>query len=57
VLADGEVKINLFGPDGAPLMIWAEGMNRSEVRRAMNIVTDNKLFLMSRWEDIRGRYD
>ena len=35
VFGDGEAKINLLGPGGTPALIWADGMSRSEVRRAM----------------------
>ena len=38
VFGDGEAKINLRGPDGAPHLVWADGMNRGEVRRAMRVV-------------------
>ena len=35
VFGDGEAKINLVGPGGEPDLVWAIGMKRSEVRRAM----------------------
>jgi Domain of unknown function (DUF4160) len=35
---DGQAKINLTGEGGQPELMWAEGMKRSDVRRAMNIV-------------------
>ena len=35
VFGDGHAKINLVGPDGAPDLVWCEGMSRGEVRRAM----------------------
>lgn len=34
VFGDGQAKIDLLGPDGAPDLVCAEGMTRSEVRRA-----------------------
>lgn len=34
VFGDGRVKINLIGPEGQPELLWAEGMKRSDVRRA-----------------------
>lgn len=57
VFGDGEAKINLLGPSGIPALIWADGMNRSEVRRAMRIVTEQQTVLLARWEDIHGRAD
>lgn len=57
VFGDGEAKINLLGPDGAPSLVWADGMTRGEVRRAMRVVTGQCAFLLQRWEDIHGRAD
>jgi hypothetical protein len=41
VFGDGQAKINLVGPGGAPELVWAEGMKRNEVRRAFTIVAEN----------------
>ena len=57
VFGDGQAKINLLGADSAPELIWAAGMNSSEVRRAMRIVVEQQVLLLSRWEDIHGRLD
>jgi len=57
VFGDGEAKINLSGADGAPALIWADGMSRAELRRAMRIVVEQQAFLRKRWEDIHGRAD
>ena len=38
VVGDGEAKIDLLGADGAPDLVWADGMTRGEVRRAMRLV-------------------
>lgn len=57
VFGDGEAKINLRGWDGSPELIWADAMSRSEVRRAMRIVTEQQGTLLSRWRDIHGRAD
>jgi hypothetical protein len=54
VLGDGEAKIDLAGPQGAPVLVWADGMTRGEVRRAMRLVTEQQAFLRQRWEDIHG---
>jgi hypothetical protein len=55
VFGDGEVKINLLGADGAPGLIWADGMSRGDVRRAMHLVIEQQEFLLACWKDIRGR--
>ncbi len=57
VFGDGEAKIDLLGADGAPDLVWADGMTRGEVRRAMRVVAEQRTFLVARWEDIHGRID
>ena len=57
VFGDGEAKIDLLGADGAPDLVWADGMTRGEVRRAMRLVAEQRAFLLARWEDIHGRVD
>ena len=54
VFGDGEAKINLLGSDGAPALVWADGMSRGEIRRAMRTVTEQQTALLARWEDIHG---
>jgi hypothetical protein len=54
---DGEAKIDLLGADGTPALIWADGMSRGEVRRAMRLVVEQQKFLLARWEEIHGRVD
>ena len=54
VFGDGHAKLNLRGADGTPDLGWAEGMNRGEVRRAMQVVIEQQAFLLARWEDIHG---
>lgn len=50
---NGEAKIDLAGD--APVLIWAVGMSRAEVRRALRIVTAARDALLARWEEIHGR--
>ena len=54
VFGDGEAKINLLGTAGSPLLIWADGMSRGELRRAMRIVTEEQTALLAQWEKIHG---
>jgi hypothetical protein len=54
VFGDGQAKINLLGPDGEPELIWADGMKRNDVRRAMRIVTEQKALFLRRWTEIHG---
>lgn len=57
IAGKGEAKINLFGPDGAPALLWADGLGRGELRRALRLVADNRALLAARWEEIHGRAD
>jgi hypothetical protein len=57
VFGGGEAKINLIGTQGGPDLVWADNMTRSEVRRSMRIVAEQRAFLLQRWEDIHGRAD
>ncbi len=54
VVGDGNAKINLLGHDGAPELLWADGMTHGAVRQAMRIVIEQQAFLLTRWEDIHG---
>jgi hypothetical protein len=57
VFGDGEAKINLTGPGDGPELIWADGMKRNDIRRAMRIVTEHKALFLRRWTEIHGRID
>ena len=57
VFGDGEAKINLLEQGGASALVWADGMTRSEVRRAVRVVAEQSKFLLQKWEDIHGRAD
>ncbi len=52
--AGAEAKINLLGPDDRPQLVWAEGMSRGDIRRAMQIVDEQQAMLLVRWEEIHG---
>lgn len=54
VLGDGEAKINLLGSLGRPELIWAERMKRSDIRRAIRLVTRLQDQFLLRWRDIHG---
>jgi len=49
VIGDGEAKINLLGAIGTPELVWADGMNRGDLRRAVHLVTEQQAFLLARW--------
>ncbi|MCE7029358.1 DUF4160 domain-containing protein [Jiella avicenniae] len=53
VVGDGVAKIDLVGADG-PELVWAKGMTRAEVRRAVALVVENRFKLLSAWRDIHG---
>lgn len=57
VFGDGEAKIHLGNAGGVPELIRADGMSRSEIRRAVRIVAANRALLLARWEEIHERAD
>lgn len=54
VFGDGQAKINLVGSDGRPELIWAVGMKRSDVRRALAMVWEQRTSLLNSWKNIHG---
>jgi len=54
VFGDGAAKIDLAGEDGAPALVWAEGMKRSVIRKAMRIVAEQQEHLLECWRDLHG---
>jgi hypothetical protein len=54
VFGDGQARIDLLGKDGKPELVWVDGMKRSEVRRAMQIVIEQQDGLLARWKEIHG---
>lgn len=51
VFGDGHAKINLIG---GPELVWAEGMKRNEMRRAMDVVIEHQAAFLARWREIHG---
>ncbi len=51
VFGDGHARINLIG---RPELVWAEGMKRNEVRRAMDVVIEQQGVFLARWREIHG---
>jgi hypothetical protein len=54
VFGDGQAKINLIGPNGAPTLVWVEGMKANELRRAVQLVRDQQEQFLARWREIHG---
>jgi hypothetical protein len=54
VFGDGQAKIDLVGANGVPTLAWVDGMKRSDVRRAMKIVADEREHFLARWREIHG---
>jgi len=54
VFGDGQAKINLTGAEGAPELVWADGMKRGDVRRAMKLVVELHDELLVKWKEIHG---
>jgi hypothetical protein len=54
VFGDGQVKINLIGAPGQPDLVWADGMKRSDIRRALKLVAERRDELLLAWKAIHG---
>ena len=54
VFGDGQAKINPRDTASGPELIWAEGMTRTEARRAMRLVLEHQTLLLARWRDMHG---
>lgn len=54
VFGDGHIKINLTSPNGSPVLVTAENMKRSDIRRVMDIATEQQSYLLNRWREIHG---
>jgi hypothetical protein len=54
VFGIGHAKINLIGPDGAPVLIWAENMKANDLRCAMQMVRDKQEAFLDRLREIYG---
>jgi hypothetical protein len=54
VFGDGEAKIDLAGPDGAPVLVWAVGMKRGEAQGAMALVREHRAAFLARWRELHG---
>jgi len=51
---DGEAKIDLGPPDGAPSLVWLKGLANADVRRALAEVARERATLMAAWIGIHG---
>ena len=54
MFGDGQAKVNLIGADGAPELVWVDGMKRGVVRRAMKMIMEQQEQLLIRWREIHG---
>ena len=54
VFGDGEAKIYLAGGESEPELIYAIGMTRADIRRAMSILKEQQTDLLKRWSEIHG---
>ncbi len=54
MFGDGEAKIDLAGGNGDPELVFAIGMTRAGIRRAMGVVKQQQSYLLKRWSEIHG---
>lgn len=53
VIKDGEVIVDLIGADGQPEVRDAYGATKADVRKALRIVTEQKEYLLRKWQEIQ----
>lgn len=53
-IGDGEAKISLV-PEVT--LLWARGLSKRDVQKAIDIVTQNSTEFLARWEVIHGKID
>lgn len=53
-VGEGEAKINLFGEDGAPEVVWSIGIKHGPLTRAVEIISNVQGDLLDRWTEIHG---
>jgi hypothetical protein len=51
---DGELKINLLGPDGMPELVYNLGVKANDEKRAMNVVTRMQSHFLEKWDELHG---
>ena len=54
IYCGGRAKILLVGDTGRPTVMWASGMTRGELRKAIAVVTENRTRLLQVWSEIHG---
>lgn len=53
VIKDGEVIVDLIGVDGQPEVRDAYGTTKADVRKALRIVTEQREYLLRKWQEIQ----
>lgn len=54
VYCGGKAKIMLVGTNGKPMLVKASGMTRSDIRKAVRLVTEHQIRLLEVWSEIHG---
>ena len=54
MIGDGNAKIDLTGPDGKPELVTNNGFKAGDLRKAMRIVTEQRTWLLDKWNDYHG---
>lgn len=54
VVGDGRAKIVLAGADGAPELVYNDGLKAGDLRKAMRIVAERQAAMLERWNDYHG---
>ena len=53
-IGEGQAKINLVGPDGAPIVVWSVGIKRGDLRRLFAEPVERRDVFLEEWKRIHG---
>ncbi|MEY2925723.1 MAG: hypothetical protein RL367_200, partial [Pseudomonadota bacterium] len=54
IYGDGEMKVNIVGPDGLPELVYAIGFKANDRRRAMDVVLEQQPLFLIKWTEIHA---
>ncbi len=54
VYGDGQMKVNITGPDGLPEQVYNIGFKTNDRRRVMDVVRTRQAEFLAKWNEIHG---
>jgi Domain of unknown function (DUF4160) len=57
VFGDGQARFWLKGVDGFPELDRAFGLSAGDIRKAMRVIQERRIYMLERWKEIHGGTD